>query len=260
MLLEGKIALVTGAAGGIGKACALNLAAEGAWVGVADIRSDVAQTAAEITGSGGKSLAVTLDIAEPQQVEKGVEAIRRELGGIGILVNNAGIVNNISPLIEMSHQAWVREIDTNLTGAFNMIGQVIPGMVARRWGRIINMSSIGAAGGLHRQAAYAASKAGLLGLTKTVTLEHAIDGITCNAILPGMIATEKVKKMPREIKRRLIAATPAGRFGEVEEIAHLVAFLASDRAAYINGAELNIDGGWRLNSVSLGSRKANLKL
>lgn len=257
MLLAGKTALITGAARGIGKSCAQLLASEGAAVGLADILPAVEETAAELREGGGRAEAAVFDIGDAAGAAAGVEKLRTALGGIDILVNNAGIVNNIAPLAKMSREAWDRELNTNLSGAFTMIGLVIGDMTAKGWGRIINISSVGATGGLHRQIGYAASKAGLLGLTKTVTLEHGRDGVTCNAILPGMVATENVLAMPTEIQEKLLVITPAGRFGKVEEVAHLVAFLASERAGYINGAEINIDGGSRLNSVSLGSRKAN---
>lgn len=148
-----------------------------------------------------------------------------------------------------------REISVNLTGAFNMTQAVIGPMIKKKWGRIINVSSLGATGGLHRQAGYAASKAGLLGLTKTVALEHARNGITCNAILPGLIGTELVRSMPEEILKTSVVFIPARRLGTMEEVAHLVAFLASDHAGYINGEEIHIDGGMRLNVTTLGSRK-----
>jgi len=177
------------------------------------------------------------------------------LGPIDILVNNAGIVNNIAPLSKMTHEAWQREISVNLSGAFNMIKAVLNPMLEQKWGRIINVSSIGGPGGLHYQSAYAASKAGLHGLSKTITLEHANDGITCNVIVPGIINTELVHQMPAEIKNGVVSMIPARRFGRTEEVGYLVAFLASDQAAFINGAEISIDGGMRLNTSILGSRK-----
>jgi NAD(P)-dependent dehydrogenase (short-subunit alcohol dehydrogenase family) len=170
-------------------------------------------------------------------------------------VNNAGIVNNIAPLTRMRHEAWLREISVNLSGAFYMIQEVIGAMIERRWGRIINISSGAATGGLHRQIGYASSKAGLLGLTRTVALEHARDGITCNAILPGLIGTELVNKMPGEILQSAVSMTPARRVGKTEEVGYLIAFLASDRAAFINGTAIPIDGGGLLNAGTLGSRK-----
>ena len=155
-----------------------------------------------------------------------------------------------------SQRGWIqRELDVNLTGAFNMVQAVLGPMVERGWGRIVVISSGAATGGLHRQAAYAASKAGLLGLVKTVTLEHARHGITCNAILPGLIETENVAGMPAEIKEASRALTPARRLGRMEEVARVAAFLASEGAGFVNGAEIPVDGGARLGGISLGSRR-----
>jgi NAD(P)-dependent dehydrogenase (short-subunit alcohol dehydrogenase family) len=143
----------------------------------------------------------------------------------------------------------------NLSGAFHLLQAVLPGMLERRHGRVVLISSVAAAGGLHNQAGYAASKAGLLGLAKSVTLEHARHGITCNAVLPGLIETETVAAMPAEIRDAFLSIIPARRLGRMEEVAGLVAFLASDEAGYVNGAEIRIDGGVSLNVGTLGSRK-----
>ena len=255
MLLEGKTVLITGAARGIGRTTALIMADEGADIGIVDILAEVETTAEEIKKKSVRSSTVIFDIADPDQVEKGMKKIRQELGDIDVLVNNAGIVNNIAAITSMSYAAWSREIDVNLSGAFNMIKAVISPMIEKQWGRIINFSSLGATGGIHHQIGYAASKAGILGLTKTVALEHARDGITCNAVVPGLIGTELVVQMPDEIKNGAIALTPARRIGLMEEVGHLVTFLASDKAAYINGEEIHIDGGMRLNASTLASRK-----
>lgn len=255
MLLEGKVALITGAAQGIGRASALVLAREGADVGLADIQPEVEETARKIQQLGRRSAAAVMDISNPSQVSEGLAKIRDVLGDIDILVNNAGLVKNIAPLTKMTIEAWQHEISVNLSGAYYMIRQVIGRMIEKGWGRVINMSSIAATGGLHKQIGYASSKAGLLGLTQTVTLEHAKDGITCNAILPGLIGTEIVDMMPPEIRQTIIAGIPARRRGEMEEVGHLIAFLASDRAGFINGAVIPIDGGATLNTGTLGSRK-----
>jgi NAD(P)-dependent dehydrogenase (short-subunit alcohol dehydrogenase family) len=255
MLLEGKVALITGAARGIGRTAALVLAEEGADVGVADLLRDVEDTAAEIEKLGRRSAAAIFDVSSPEAVEQGVEQIRARLGDIAVLVNNAGIVNNIAPITRMSHDAWQKEIAVNLGGAFNLIKAVIGPMVEKKWGRIINISSVAATGGLHSQAAYAASKAGLLGLTQTVTLELARHGITCNAILPGLIGTEIVQRMPAEIREASVAQVPARRLGEMREIGAMIAFLASDRAGFVNGATIPVDGGMSLNTLTLGSRR-----
>lgn len=255
MLLNGKVALITGAARGIGRAAAMVLAEEGAAVGVADIASEVHETAEAIRQLGRPAASAVFDIADPAQVQAGVAQIRERLGDIDILVNDAAIVTNIAPLIRMTHEAWNREVSVNLSGAFNMIKAVIEPMLQRRWGRIVNISSVAATGGLHNQAGYAASKAALLGLTQTVTLEYARAGVTCNAILPGLIGTELAQMMPEEIKERAVSMTPARRLGEMREVGQLIAFLASDRAGFINGSTIHIDGGLRLNIIPVGSRR-----
>jgi NAD(P)-dependent dehydrogenase (short-subunit alcohol dehydrogenase family) len=255
MSLSGKVALVTGAARGIGRAIATVLAEEGADVAVVDLDPAVADTRAAVEALGRRAAAEIFDVADPGQVATGVARIRTALGEVDILVNNAGIVNNISPLETMPVEAWEREIRVNLGGAFHMIRAVIGPMVERRWGRIVNISSVAAQGGAHFQSGYAASKSGLIGLTHSVTIEYARYGITCNAVLPGLIATETVERMPVEIRSAFERFTPARRLGQPREIAELVAFLASERAAFINGAEIRIDGGARLGMLPLGSRR-----
>jgi len=255
MLLAGRVALVTGAARGIGRVTALVLAEEGADVAVADVLGEVEAVAEEVRARGRRAAVAVFDIADDEAVREGVLRLSEALGPPGILVNNAGIVANVAPVARMTAAAWHRELGVNLSGAFHMIQATIGDMVASRWGRIVNVSSIGGTGGLHHQAAYAASKAGLLGLTKTVALEHGRHGVTCNAVLPGLIATENVCAMPAEIREAAASATPVRRLGEPVEVAHLIAFLASDRAGFINGAEIPIDGGLRLNTLSLASRR-----
>lgn len=255
MLLKGKTVLITGAARGIGCQTALIMSREGADVAVVDILPEVEQTAKAIEHEGRRSAYAIFDISDPEQVKKGVEKITSKLGDIDVLVNNAGIVNNIARLTKMTFENWQREIAVNLTGTFNMVQAVIGPMIEQQWGRIINFSSLGATGGLHKQVGYAASKAGILGLTKTVAIEHGRDGITCNAVLPGLIRTELVQMMPEAILKGAQLMIPTRRIGEMEEVAHLVTFLASDRAGFINGEEIHIDGGMRLNVSSLGSQK-----
>lgn len=256
MRLDGKTVLITGAARGIGRATALFMAEMGASVGMFDLNDEVAITAEKILEAGGKASYRLVDVTDVEQVNEGVAAIEAELGSIDVLVNNAGIVNNIAPLTKMSQEAWEKEMGVNLTGPFNMIRAVINGMADRGWGRIVNISSAAAKGGLHNQAGYSATKAGVLGLTSNVTVEYASRGVTCNAVLPGVIGTENVMAMPPEILDQAIGLTPTGRVGEPREVGQLIAFLCSDMAAYINGVEIAIDGGAAMNTVVLGSRKA----
>ncbi len=253
--LNGRVALVTGAAGGIGRATSLLLAEAGADVGLVDRDGKVHETSDAVERLGRRAAAEMFDIAEAAAVHDGVERIRQRLGQIDVLVNNAGIVNNIGSITGMPLSAWERELAVNLTGAFNMIREVIVPMAERGWGRIINVSSMAAVGGLHRQAGYAASKAGLLGLTRTVTLEYAGHGVACNAVLPGLIATPNVRAMPPELLEHAIESTPTKRLGEPGEVAALIVFLASDEAGFINGALVPVDGGMGLNVGFVNSRR-----
>jgi NAD(P)-dependent dehydrogenase (short-subunit alcohol dehydrogenase family) len=195
------------------------------------------------------------DVSSAEEIAAGVATIVAELGSVDLLVNNAGIVNNIAPFAKMKQAAWEREIGVNLTGAFNLARAVIGPMAERGFGRIVNISSVAARGGLFNQAGYSATKAGLLGLTHTIALEYARFGVTCNAVLPGLIGTENVLGMPAEIREQAVAQTPARRLGRPEEIARLVAFLCGEDAGFINGAEIDISGGGHLNTMVLGSRK-----
>ena len=242
-----KIALVTGAARGLGYAIAVALQASGARVVLADV-SPTVNEAAEAIGAAG---AIQMDVAQYPAVETALTSINERYGAPDILVNNAGITTNIARTDRMEPAAWERELAVNLNGPFYLTRLVLPSMKEKGWGRIINISSTAATGGLSRQSGYAASKAGLLGLTRTVALEFAPYGITCNAILPGLIETEKVGELPHDIREAAIERIPAGRTGIPEEVAALVAFLASPLAGYINGVAIPIDGGAALNQVSL---------
>jgi NAD(P)-dependent dehydrogenase (short-subunit alcohol dehydrogenase family) len=271
MTLNGKVALVTGAARGIGRAIALALAEAGADVAIADIhlakyqgeryyrlreRWSTAEedmpTWEQVRHLGRRSIAVECDIADRQQVKEGVAKVVAELGPVDILVNNAGVVNNLAPLTKMTTEAWNRELSVNLTGALHCIQEVVPTMAERGWGRIINISSVAAIMGAAAQVGYAASKAGLIALTKTVTKEYAAYGVTCNAVLPGLIATPLVLSMPEELRRSTIRGVPAARLGEPKEIAAVVAFLSSPAASFVNGVEIPVDGGLVLGTGSLG--------
>jgi NAD(P)-dependent dehydrogenase (short-subunit alcohol dehydrogenase family) len=255
MTLDKKIIAITGAARGIGRACALECAAQGADLALLDVNEAVKETAEAVMARGRRAVWALVDVSDVERVGEGVTKVVGAVGPIDALINNAGIVNNIAPLAKMAHAAWDKEVAVNLTGAFNMIRAVIDGMGERGWGRIVNVSSAAARGGLYNQVAYASTKAGLLGLTATVALEYGRKGVTCNAILPGLIATENVVAMPQEFVERIASVTPIRRTGKPEEVAQLVAFLCSDAAGFITGAEIAIDGGLHLNAVALGSRK-----
>jgi len=250
-MLKGKVAFVTGACRGIGRAIALELARQGADMVAADILQEVGNTCDTIRAMGRRSVAVVMDVSIPEQVQSGFKEATEQLGPIDILVNNAGLVANISPLLGMKKEAWDHEIKVDLSGMFYCVQEVLGPMIERKWGRIINISSMAATQGLAFQAAYSASKAGVLGLTKVIALEHAKDGITCNAVLPGLIGTEQVLAMPREILERAVELNPSGRIGEPEDIAKLVAFLSSEDANYINGVDIHVDGGGKLNPMTM---------
>jgi acetoacetyl-CoA reductase len=223
-------ALVTGAARGIGAAIAGRLRADGLEV---------------VTLDRSPGCDITLDLAADPLPE---------LGDVDVCVSNAAVTDTIAPAHRMTAEQWARDIDVNLTGAFRVVQACLAGMRSRGAGRIVVISSAAARGGLPGQVAYAASKAGLLGVVKTLAAENAQRGITVNAVLPGMIATEKVRSMPPEVLDRVAAALPAGRMGEVGEVAALVAFLVSAEAGYITGQEIGIDGGLGLNTMSLGTQ------
>ena len=254
--LAGRVALVTGAAGGIGGAIARRLAAEGAAVALMDLPAAQAALEAMAVGlraDGARCAIAAGDVADPASVRAAIDTLEAALGPIACLVNNAGLTGHIAPVATMHAEGWARELAVNLSDPFHTTQAVLPGMVARGWGRIVNISSGAALGGLYRQAGYSASKSGLLGLTRNVALEHARHGITCNAVLPGLIGTPAVLGMPAEVLADAVALTPARRTGRPEEIAAMVAFLCSEDAAFVNGAEIPVDGGGRLSPAVLGS-------
>jgi len=224
-------ALVTGAGRGIGAAIAERLRVDGF----------------EVTGADrDEGCELRFDVARDELPD---------LTGFDVCVSNAGITDTIAPAHRMSDEEWSRDIDVNLTGAFRVVGACLPGMRERGYGRIVFISSGAAVEGLPGQAAYAASKAGLLGLMRTVAGENVRRGITANAVLPGMVGTEKVGAMPAEIRDRLRDAIPMNRFAEPSEIAGLVAYLASEEAGYVTGQTIGIDGGSAVNAFSLTRRQ-----
>lgn len=242
MSLNGKTALVTGASRGIGRAIALRLAEDGANVAVIYAGSaDKAEAVVnEITALGVNAKAYRCNVADSAAVNETVKAVTNDLGKIDILVNNAGITRD-GLMLRMKDEDFDAVLDTNLKGAFNMIRACYSGFIRKKSGRIINISSISGIMGNAGQANYSASKAGVIGLTKSVARELASRGITCNAVAPGFIQTDMTENLGDN--NPLLNSIPLGRMGKPEDIAAAVAFLASDSAAYITGEVLKVDGG-----------------
>jgi 3-oxoacyl-[acyl-carrier protein] reductase len=241
--LENKIAVITGGADGIGKAGALRFAAEGAVVVIWDMNLEKGlETVTEIEEAGGKACCAKVNTASFAEVEAATKDTLERFGRIDILVNNAGITRDAS-LKKMTSEQWQQVIDVNLTGVFNCTKCISAGMVEKGYGRIINTSSVVALYGNFGQANYAATKAGLIGLTKTLARELGRKGVTVNVVAPGFIATDMTKKMPENVLKAMEEKVPVGRLGNPAEIAAAYLFLASDEAAYINGAILSVDGG-----------------
>lgn len=242
MSLNGKTALVTGASRGIGRAIALRLAKDGANVAVIYAGSaDKAEAVVnEITALGVNAKAYRCNVADSAAVNETVKAVTNDLGKIDILVNNAGITRD-GLMLRMKDEDFNAVLDTNLKGAFNMIRACYSGFIRKKSGRIINISSVSGIMGNAGQANYSASKAGVIGLTKSVARELASRGITCNAVAPGFIQTDMTENLGDN--NPLLNSIPLGRMGKPEDIAAAVAFLASDSAAYITGEVLKVDGG-----------------
>jgi 3-oxoacyl-[acyl-carrier protein] reductase len=268
--LSGRVAIVTGGSRGLGRADALTLARAGADVVIADIQVEsdsgegverygalaqaarsqglvyTERTAEEIRGLGRRALAVRCDVTDRAQVSALVERTVSELGGVDILVNNAGTLDHLGRLPDQSPELWERDLAVNLTGAFNCAQAVWPHLAERGWGRIVNMASVAGTLGGFGQASYSTTKAGLLGLTRTLALEGARNGITCNAIVPGIIGTEAFRFGSEEMNERMARRTAFRRAGEPQDVANAIAFLCSDLASYITGVGLNVSGGIEL--------------
>jgi 3-oxoacyl-[acyl-carrier protein] reductase len=269
--LSGRVALVTGGSRGLGRADALALARAGADVVIADIQvesdesaetaerygvlAQVAKaqgivyseaTAREIQSMGRRAAAIKCDVTDRAQVTETVARVAEELGSVDILVNNAGTLDHAAQFRDQSLELWERDLRVNLTGAFNCAQAVWPHMQERGWGRIVNMASVAGTLGGFGQASYSTTKAGLLGLTRTLAMEGGRHGITCNAIVPGIIGTEAFGFANAAMNDRIRARTVFKREGEPEDIANAICFLCSDLAKYITGIELNVSGGVEL--------------
>jgi len=241
--LTGKVALVTGAAQGIGKAIALLLARNGADAIVSDINVEKAEeTAKEIRSIGPKAMAVKVDVANLNDVERMVEGILEKLAKIDILVNNAGITRD-KLILRMTEEDWDAVLSVNLKGTFNCTKAVIRHMAKQRSGKIVNIASVVGEMGNAGQANYSASKAGVIGLTKTIAREYAQRGINVNAIAPGYIETPMTEALPEKAKEELKKLIPMERLGKPEDVAEAVLFLVSEESSYITGQVLNVNGG-----------------
>ena len=269
--LSGRVALVTGGSRGLGRADALALARAGADVVIADIQvesdestetaerygvlAQVAKaqglvyseaTAQEIQAMGRRSVAIKCDVTDRAQVDETVARVVEELGSVDILINNAGTLDHAAQFRDQSLDLWERDLRVNLTGGFNCAQAVWPHMRERGWGRIVNMASVAGTLGGFGQASYSTTKAGILGLTRTLAMEGGRHGITCNAIVPGVIGTEAFGFANAAMNDRIRARTVFKREGEPDDIANAICFLCSDLASYITGIELNVSGGVEL--------------
>jgi len=268
--LSGRVAFVTGGSRGLGRADALALARAGADVVVADLLVEsqlsddtdrygalatvarqqglvhTEETVRDIEAMGRRAIAVRCDVTDRGEVDAAVARTVEELGSVDILVNNAGTLDHAAQFRDQSPELWERDLRVNLTGAFNCAQAVWPHMQERGWGRIVNMASVAGTLGGFGQASYSTTKAGLLGLTKTLAMEGARHGITCNAIVPGVIGTEAFNMANEAMNERIVKRTALKRPGRPEEIANVIAFLCSDLASYVTGIELNVSGGVEL--------------
>ncbi len=242
--ISGRFALVTGASKGIGRASALRLGEQGVNVAVNYNRSQAeAEATADVLKSEGvDAFIVKGDVGSLDEVSSMVDEVTERFGQIDILVNNAGIISD-SLLIRMSDKAWEDVINTNLNGTFYCTRAVLRGMIRRRWGRIINIGSVVGIRGNIGQVNYSASKAGIIGFTKALAKEVASRSITVNTVTPGYINTDTVDVLPQATKDRIMTWIPQGHFGEVDDVAHMVAFIASEKAKYMTGQVVSVDGG-----------------
>ena len=239
--LRDKVALVTGGSRGIGKAIGSHLAGAGAKVALADV-ADIAQIQASADEIGGGAIAVSANVTNPDDCAGAVSQVEDALGPIDILVNNAGITRD-GLLIRMDEADWSAVLDVNLKGVFNMTKAVARGMMKRRSGRVVNIASVVGITGNAGQANYSASKAGVIGFTKTVAKELAARNVLVNAVAPGFIDTDMTKALPEAAREALLKLIPLGRLGAAEDVANAVLFLSSDLASYLTGQVVVVDGG-----------------
>jgi len=238
-----KVALVTGAGRGIGREIALALASTGIDIALADISfPDDSATLKGVIALNRKGVEVKLDVSKAASVESALEAAEKELGPVNILINNAGITRD-NLILRMSNEEWESVININLNGAFNCIKSVVKNMTKAKWGRIVNITSVVGQRGNAGQANYASSKAGLIGLTKSLAIELASRNITVNAVAPGFIDTDMTKVLPEKVRELLLEAVPMKRLGTVKDIANAVKFLVSEDASYITGHVIAVNGG-----------------
>jgi len=243
MDIKGQTAMVTGGARGIGKAIAENMAGKGVNLAIADISLENAgETAEELKSLGVRTIALKLDVSKSGEVVKAFEDVIKEFGRIDILINNAGITRD-SLILRMKEEDWDSVIDINLKGVFLCSKEAIKVMVKQRYGRIINIASVVAFMGNPGQANYSASKAGIIGLTKTTAREYASRGVTVNAVAPGFIATAMTDALAENIKQDMLKSIPVGKFGSVDDVANAVIFLASPENGYITGQVIHVNGG-----------------
>lgn len=242
--LAGRVAVVTGGSRGIGRAIALALGSRGASVAVSFRENEQAarETERALVEAGVKSHASRCDVRDPGAIQSFFDQVSAALGPVDILVNNAGVVND-SLIAFLDQKSWDEVMAVNLDGPYLCVRAVVRGMLMRRWGRIINIASRSAGGGPMGQTAYSASKAGLVGFTRTLARELASFGVLVNAVSPGLIDTDMLGRLPAKRKEALLLGVALGRPGTVEEVASVVAFLASDEASYISGQVINVDGG-----------------
>ncbi len=243
MDFKGQVALVTGGARGIGKTIAENLAKKGVNLAIADVSADsAAETAKELASLGVKTSPFSLDVSKSDQVLKAFADITGEFGRIDVVVNNAGITRD-GLVLRMKEEDWDAVININLKGVFLCSKEAVKVMVKQKYGRIINIASVVAFMGNPGQANYSASKAGIVGLTKTIAREYASRGITVNAVAPGFIATAMTDALAENVKQEMLKSIPVGKFGSVEDVANAVSFLASPESGYITGQVIHVNGG-----------------